>query len=380
MPEISADGRTWTIRIKPGIYFTDDPAFKGKKRELAADDYVYAWKRLLDPRMRAPFLWFLDGKIAGADDVLAKAKEDGQLDYDAPIEGLKALDRYTLRITLKEPDYVLLGLHDADVDGGGRARGDRSLRRRVAAGRWRTRSAPARTGSANGGAGRRSCSKRIRIIASSTFPENGEPGDRDLIAKMKGKRLPQIGRIDISIIEESNPQLLAFNSGELDYVERARRPRRATCSTAHGNACSSPNTRSRASRCTASTQPALAYTLLQHGRSGRRRLHAGEDRAAPRDRSWASTREELIKVWWQGQALRRDAADSAGRRRPQPGLRRSASRTIRRRRRRCSTSSATSTATRTAGATCPTASRSADDGRRRRPAATASATSCGRRT
>ena len=77
MPEISADGRTWTIRIKPGIYFADDPAFKGKKRELIADDYVYAWKRLLDPRMRAPFLWYLDGKVAGADEVLAKAKGAG---------------------------------------------------------------------------------------------------------------------------------------------------------------------------------------------------------------------------------------------------------------------------------------------------------------
>ena len=33
---------TWTIRIKPGIYFADDPAFKGKKRELTAADYVYS--------------------------------------------------------------------------------------------------------------------------------------------------------------------------------------------------------------------------------------------------------------------------------------------------------------------------------------------------
>ncbi len=65
MPEISADGRTWTIRLKKGIYFADDPAFKGKKRELTADDYVYSLKRLLDPRMRAPMLWFLDGKIVG---------------------------------------------------------------------------------------------------------------------------------------------------------------------------------------------------------------------------------------------------------------------------------------------------------------------------
>ena len=109
MPEISADGRVWKIRIRPGIHFADDPVFKGRKRELTADDYVYSFKRLLDPRMRAPFLWFLDGKIVGADEVLAKAKAAGRLDYDAPIEGLKSLDRYTLQITLKEPDYVLLG-------------------------------------------------------------------------------------------------------------------------------------------------------------------------------------------------------------------------------------------------------------------------------
>ena len=108
MPEISADGRTWKIRVRPGIYFTDDPAFKGKKRELVAEDYVYSLKRLLDPKVRAPMLWFLDGKVAGSDDVVAKAKQAGRLDYDVPIEGLKALDRYTLQIKLKQPDYVLL--------------------------------------------------------------------------------------------------------------------------------------------------------------------------------------------------------------------------------------------------------------------------------
>jgi ABC-type transport system substrate-binding protein len=109
MPEISADGRTWKIRIRPGIHFADDPAFKGTKRELVAADYVYSLKRLLDPRMRAPMLWFLDGKIVGSDEVLAKAKQAGRLDYDAPMEGLRALDRHTLQITLKEPDYVLQG-------------------------------------------------------------------------------------------------------------------------------------------------------------------------------------------------------------------------------------------------------------------------------
>jgi len=40
MPEVSADFRVWTVRVKPGIYFADDPAFGGKRRELVAQDYV----------------------------------------------------------------------------------------------------------------------------------------------------------------------------------------------------------------------------------------------------------------------------------------------------------------------------------------------------
>jgi ABC-type transport system substrate-binding protein len=54
MPEISSDGRTWTIRLRQGIFFDDDPAFAGKRRELTAGDFVYSWKRLVDPRLRSP--------------------------------------------------------------------------------------------------------------------------------------------------------------------------------------------------------------------------------------------------------------------------------------------------------------------------------------
>src|SRR3954469_1365562 len=50
MPEISADSRTYTFRIKKGIYFTDDPAFKGRKRELTAQDFAYSIRRFFDPR------------------------------------------------------------------------------------------------------------------------------------------------------------------------------------------------------------------------------------------------------------------------------------------------------------------------------------------
>ena len=54
MPEHSDDYRVWTIKIKPGIYFAADPAFKGKRRELVAQDYVYSFKRFADPANKSP--------------------------------------------------------------------------------------------------------------------------------------------------------------------------------------------------------------------------------------------------------------------------------------------------------------------------------------
>ena len=108
LPEISADGRTWIIRLKQGIRFGDDPAFKDGSRELTAQDYVYAWKRLLDPRVRSPNSEILADRLSGARAAINKAQQGGRFDYDAELEGLRARDRYTIQLTLVEPDYTLL--------------------------------------------------------------------------------------------------------------------------------------------------------------------------------------------------------------------------------------------------------------------------------
>ena len=49
LPEVTDDGKTYTVRVRKGIYFIDDPVFKGRKRELTAADYAYSLKRLIDP-------------------------------------------------------------------------------------------------------------------------------------------------------------------------------------------------------------------------------------------------------------------------------------------------------------------------------------------
>ena len=98
LPEVTDEGRTYTIKVKPGIYFASDPAFKGKRRELTAEDYVYSIKRIFDPKVRSYWVYVFEGNLLGLDDALRAARKSGVLDYDAKIEGLQALDRYTLRI------------------------------------------------------------------------------------------------------------------------------------------------------------------------------------------------------------------------------------------------------------------------------------------
>ncbi len=218
LPVISQDGLTWTLQIKPGIYFSDDPAFKGKKRELTAADYVYSWKRVLDPKVRAPQLQVFDDLFEGADAIIAKAKETGKFDYDAPMEGLQATDRYTIRIKLKRPSYDLLpNLSTAPAAAVARevveAYGDTST--------W-VMANPVGTGPYRLKEWRRG--QKIVLDANPgfrdvTYPDSKDPADRELVAKMKGKKLPRIGRVEVSIIEESQPRLLGFETGDLDYVQ-----------------------------------------------------------------------------------------------------------------------------------------------------------------
>src|SRR3979411_3054154 len=52
MPQISDNGKTYLFRIRKGAYFSQDPAFKGAKRELTAEDVAYSIKRHMDPNNR----------------------------------------------------------------------------------------------------------------------------------------------------------------------------------------------------------------------------------------------------------------------------------------------------------------------------------------
>ena len=226
------------------------------------------------------------------------AKEAGKLDYDAEIEGLRALDRHTLQVKLVEPDYILMGyMAHAAMSAVARevveAYGDASG--------W-VMANPVGTGPFRLAEWRRG--QKIVLEANpgfreERFPTAGEPADAPMIARMQGKRLPQVGRVEISIIEESNPQLLAFNSGELDY---ANVPPDLIPNALDGGNRLKPIYAEQGVRHWRITQPALTYTYfnMEDPVVGG---YAPEKVALRRAIVMGFNVRELIDVWFQGQAM-----------------------------------------------------------------------------
>jgi ABC-type transport system substrate-binding protein len=217
IPEFKDDGKLLVIKLKKGIYFTPDPAFNGQKRELVAADYVYSLKRLLDPKVRSPNYSLLEGKLVGGDEAVEAARKSGKFDYDAKLEGLQAIDRYTIQIKTVKPSYILL---DQLAHGATAAVAREVIEKYGDASGWATQN-PVGTGPYLLKDWRKS--SKVVLEANpdykpTTFPDSRDPADKAIVAKMHGKKLPAIGRIEISIIEESNPRFLAFQSKQIDYV------------------------------------------------------------------------------------------------------------------------------------------------------------------
>ena len=221
MPEVSDGFRTFTIRLKPGIFFADDPAFKGVRRELTAADYVYSIKRHFDPRWKSPSVsGFEEDAIVGLDALRKAALAGAPFDYDREVAGLRTLDRYTLQVRLERPaprfaerlaDPAVTGAVAREVV---EAYGDRITEHPVGTGpfvlaRWQRSSLITL--------------ERNRSFREQFYDEEAPAGDpiaQEAVRALKGRRLPLVDRVEVSIIEENQPRWLAFLNQEMDVLEQ----------------------------------------------------------------------------------------------------------------------------------------------------------------
>ncbi|MFZ3576976.1 peptide ABC transporter substrate-binding protein [Virgibacillus sp. DJP39] len=87
---ISKDGMTWTFDLREdAVWSNGDP--------VTAHDFVYAWQRVIDPETGSEYGPYMMGDVIKN----AKAINQGKLPVDKL--GVKALDDYTLEVTLQKP-------------------------------------------------------------------------------------------------------------------------------------------------------------------------------------------------------------------------------------------------------------------------------------
>lgn len=221
LPEVSADQATFTVRIRPGIYFDDDPAFKGVRRELTAADYVYSIKRHYDPRWKSPNLYVLENsKILGLSELRQEALKDRRaFNYEREIEGVRALDRYTFRVRLGEPnprfvynlaDGSFLGAVAREVV---EAYGEKIMEKPVGTGPFRL---------AQWKRSSRMVLEKNPNYRDDFYAEEPPAGDAEaqgIARRLKGRKLPMLDRVEVYIVDENQPRWLAFLNGEHDLIE-----------------------------------------------------------------------------------------------------------------------------------------------------------------
>ncbi|GGX53415.1 ABC transporter substrate-binding protein [Undibacterium squillarum] len=222
MPEVSADGLTYTFRLQKGIRFTMDAAFAGKERELTAEDYAYSLRRLYDPVLKSPWLFLLEGKLQGDERLLAAVRQQPDAAYQMAIPGIEVVDRYTLKLRLKQPDpgFLLTLATPATAA---------VAREVVEMYGSQAGSHPVGTGPFKLGSWKRSF--RIELVASPSYrrpvfvTETAKDEDaRRVQQSLKGKTYPLVDIVNVLVLEEQQARVLAFLNRELDILEQVPPP------------------------------------------------------------------------------------------------------------------------------------------------------------
>ena len=267
MPEVSQNGTRYILKIKRGIRFAPDPAFKGIPRELTAQDYVYSLTRLLDPAVKSPWRFLVAGKFVEEESANEKASatRPSGATMSVPgtsrkmaspgsggsgvggiggVSGIRALDRYTLELRLKQPDPNLLfqlampataavarevieaypgqaGNHPIGTGPFKMGKWERSYKIELLAnpdyhGRFSTAAADVAVDMLNSSASASASASAATLLT----PPSEKALDRTIAQRLQGKKLPLVDKVEIVIMEELQSRMLGLMRGDVDYLEQ----------------------------------------------------------------------------------------------------------------------------------------------------------------
>ncbi|MCL2330128.1 MAG: ABC transporter substrate-binding protein [Phycisphaerae bacterium] len=124
MPDVSADGKTYTVKIRQDVEYAPNPCFgvdaqgQPQTRFVRAQDFVLTFLRIADSHLLSPGWPSLSERIVGLDEYYEKTKKYERGDfsrYNLSVEGVQALDDHTLQLKLMMPYpamiYNLMGFN-----------------------------------------------------------------------------------------------------------------------------------------------------------------------------------------------------------------------------------------------------------------------------
>jgi len=219
MPTLSEDRLTYRFELRQDAYFMDDPCFKnGKGRQLTVDDVIYTLKRFADYNVNTlSYGTLMQGYVRGMDEFRAETKKLGESNTDyakLDISGLKKTGDFQFEMTLTQPiPMALLPMAASQL----------AIVPREAVEHYGIDFKHHPVGSGPFYISQYSRRGEMRLAKNKkyhrVYPAEGDPGDMEKgYLKDAGKRLPLVDEVRMPLIEESQPRMLKFRRGRLDWV------------------------------------------------------------------------------------------------------------------------------------------------------------------
>jgi oligopeptide transport system substrate-binding protein len=298
MPLIEDEGKSYTVKLKKGVYFSPHEVFGGKKRELVAQDIVYSMMRHYDDSLKPVWRFLIEGKIVGMDAWYEAGKKAGKLEWDAKIPGIEVIDSHTLRFKLTKPDYNFnyIMAHPA-----------MSIVAREVIEKFPNDTQAHPVGSSayflkEWVRGQKIVLEKNPNWRGGTWdfkPSGKDAYDEVLVKQMQGKPLAQIDRVEIYPIEEEQSRWLAFKNKQLDYLNI---PGNFSPQALPGGKLA-PDLLAQGIRLQKAVDPEYTYLYFQWNDS----VWGGAEKhkvALRRAMAYAINRDEEISVIRKGQAIR----------------------------------------------------------------------------
>jgi len=175
--EVNEESTVYTFYLRTDVYFHDHPQFKdGKGRRVVAQDFVYSFNRLLDPKLASPGLWIFNGKVD---------MEEGPF---------LALDDSTFQLVLSKPFRPILSLltmqYCSVVPKEVAEHYGKDFRKNpIGTGPFKLKFLKE--------------NERMFLVKNENYWEKG---------------LPKIDQVNVSFVDNKGSEFLMFEKGEIDFI------------------------------------------------------------------------------------------------------------------------------------------------------------------